>query len=314
MGATTRFRLVTRSDFDGLVCGVLLKELNLIDEITFVHPKDMQDGKIPISARDITTNLPYVPGCHLAFDHHSSEVRRAGQRLPTNHVIDPDAFSAARVVYRHFGGQPRFPRIAEDILTAVDKADAAQFSRDEILAPEGWTLLNFLMDSRTGLGRFRQFRISNYDLMMKLIDYCRDHTVEQILALPDVDERVQLYHQHAPQFREQILRCTQLFDDVAILDLRAEETIYAGNRFMVYALFPQARVSVHILWGVKQQNTVFAIGKSILDRTSPVDVGAVCLVYGGGGHKAAGTCQIENARAQDIRRELIDKLVSPSAR
>ncbi|MGP0091784.1 MAG: exopolyphosphatase [Xanthobacteraceae bacterium] len=314
MGATTRFRLVTRSDFDGLVCGVLLKELDLIDEITFVHPKDMQDGKIPISARDITTNLPYVPGCHLAFDHHSSEVRRAGQRLPTNHVIDPDAFSAARVVYRHFGGQPRFPRIDEDILTAVDKADAAQFSRDEILAPEGWTLLNFLMDSRTGLGRFRQFRISNYDLMMKLIDYCRDHTVEQILALPDVQERVQLYHQHAPQFREQILRCTQLFDDVAVLDLRAEETIYAGNRFMVYALFPQARVSVHILWGVKQQNTVFAIGKSILDRTSPVDVGAVCLVYGGGGHKAAGTCQIDNARAQDIRRELIDKLASLRAR
>jgi nanoRNase/pAp phosphatase (c-di-AMP/oligoRNAs hydrolase) len=311
MGATTRFRLVTRSDFDGLVCGVLLKELNLIDEITFVHPKDMQDGKIPISARDITTNLPYVPGCHLAFDHHSSEVRRAGERPPTNHVIDPDAFSAARVVYRHFGGQPRFPRIREDILDAVDKADAAQFTRDEILAPEGWTLMNFLMDSRTGLGRFRNFRISNYDLMMKLIDHCRDHTVEEILALPDVSERVDLYRQHAPKFREQILRCTQLGDDVAILDLRAEETIYAGNRFMIYALFPQARVSMHILWGVKQQNTVFAIGKSILDRTSPVDVGALCLAYGGGGHRAAGTCQVDNARAQDVRRELIDQLASP---
>jgi nanoRNase/pAp phosphatase (c-di-AMP/oligoRNAs hydrolase) len=311
MGAKTRFRLVTRSDFDGLVCGVLLKELNLIDEITFVHPKDMQDGKIPISARDITTNLPYVPGCHLAFDHHASEVSRAGARLPTNHVIDPDAFSAARVVYQHFGGQPRFPRIREDILTAVDKADAAQFTRDEILAPEGWTLLNFLMDSRTGLGRFRQFRISNYDLMMQLIDYCRDHTVEQILELPDVEERVQLYRAHAPQFREQISRCTQLYGDVAVLDLRAEETIYAGNRFMIYALFPQARVSMHVLWGVKQQNTVFAIGKSILDRTSPVDVGAICLAYGGGGHRAAGTCQIDNARAQEVKLELLDKLGSP---
>ena len=307
----TQFRLVTRSDFDGLVCGVLLKEVNLIDEITFVHPKDMQDGKVAISARDITTNLPYVPGCHLAFDHHSSEVRRAGTQLPTNHVIDPEAFSAARVVYRHFGGQPRFPRIREDILTAVDKADAAQFTRDEILAPEGWTLLNFLMDSRSGLGRFRQFRISNYDLMMKLIDYCRDHTVEQILELPDVRERVELYHRHVPQFHEQILRCTQVHDDVAVLDLRAEETIYAGNRFMIYALFPHARVSMHILWGVKQQNTVFAIGKSILDRTSRVDVGAICLAYGGGGHEAAGTCQIDNARAHDVRLELIDKLASP---
>ena len=307
----TQFRLVTRSDFDGLVCGVLLKEVNLIDEITFVHPKDMQDGKVAISARDITTNLPYVPGCHLAFDHHASEVSRAGARLPTNHVIDPDAFSAARVVYQHFGGQPRFPRIREDILTAVDKADAAQFTRDEILAPEGWTLLNFLMDSRTGLGRFRQFRISNYDLMMQLIDYCRDHTVEQILELPDVVERVQLYRAHAPQFREQISRCTQLYGDVAVLDLRAEETIYAGNRFMIYALFPQARVSMHVLWGVKQQNTVFAIGKSILDRTSPVDVGAICLAYGGGGHRAAGTCQIDNARAQEVKLELLDKLSSP---
>ena len=306
----TQFRLVTRSDFDGLVCGVLLKELNLIDEITFVHPKDMQDGKIAISGRDITTNLPYVSGCHLAFDHHSSEVGRGGNQPPTNYVIDPDAFSAARVVYRYFGGQPRFPRIGEDILSAVDKADSAQFTGDEILRPDGWTFLNFLMDSRTGLGRFRQFRISNYELMMKLIDYCRDHTVEQILALPDVKERVDLYRQHESQFREQILRCARVHDDLVTLDLRNEEMIYAGNRFMIYAMFPRCRVSMHVLWGVKQQNTVFAIGKSIVDRTSPVDIGALCLMYGGGGHVAAGTCQIDNTRAEDVRAELINKLSS----
>jgi nanoRNase/pAp phosphatase (c-di-AMP/oligoRNAs hydrolase) len=307
----TQFRLVTRSDFDGLVCGVLLKELDMINEIAFVHPKDMQDGTIAISARDITTNLPYVAGCHLAFDHHSSEVERAGHRPAANHVIDPDADSAARVVYRHFGGRPRFPRIKDDILVAVDKADAAQFSRDEILNPTGWTLLSFLMDSRTGLGRFRQFRISNYDLMMTLIDYCRDHTVEEILALPDVKERVDLFVEHAPQFREQLLRCTRVHDDVAVLDLRNEQTIYAGNRFMIYALFPQCRVSMHVMWGVKQQNTVFAIGKSILDRTSPINVGAICLTYGGGGHEAAGTCQIDNARAEEIKTELIGELISP---
>lgn len=307
----TQFRLVTRSDFDGLVCGVLLKELNLIDEIAFVHPKDMQDGKIAISKRDITTNLPYVSGCHLAFDHHSSEVRRAGQQPPTNHIIDSDAFSAARVVYRYFGGQPRFPRIGEDILSAVDKADAAQFTRDEILRPVGWAFLSFLMDSRTGLGRFRQFRISNYDLMMKLIDYCRDHTVDEILALPDVSERVELYLQHDPQFCQQIMRCASVHKDLVVLDLRNEETIYAGNRFMIYAMFPECRVSMHILWGVRQQNTVFAIGKSIIDRTSPVDVGALCLTYGGGGHVAAGTCQIDNARAEDVMAELINKLTSP---
>jgi nanoRNase/pAp phosphatase (c-di-AMP/oligoRNAs hydrolase) len=303
-----QFRLVTRSDFDGLVCGLLLKELDLIDEITFVHPKDMQDGKIAISARDITTNLPYVPGCHLAFDHHSSELTRNDERHPANYVIDPEAQSAARVVYRHFGGAQRFPRVREDLLSAVDKADAAQFTREEILDPQGWPLLSFLMDSRTGLGRFRQFRISNYDLMMKLIDECRSHGVDDILELPDVKERVDLYRSHAPQFRAQIMRCTTVKDDLVVLDLRDEETIYAGNRFMIYALFPQCRVSMHVLWGLKKQNTVFAIGKSILDRGSPVDVGEICLSYGGGGHKAAGTCQVDNARAEDVKVELMGKL------
>ena len=304
----TQFRLVTRSDFDGLVCGVLLKELRMIDEIAFVHPKDMQDGKIAISARDITTNLPYVAGCHLAFDHHSSEMERGGGQAPANHVIDPDAFSAARVVYRYFGGRPRFPLIGDDLMAAVDKADSAQFSVDEILHPEGWAFLNFLMDSRTGLGRFRQFRISNYELMMKLIDYCRNHTVEEILALPDVHERVELYRQHEAPFREQVQRCARVHGDLVTLDLRKEEIIYAGNRFMIYALFPQCRVSMHVLWGVRQQNTVFAIGKSIVDRSSPVDVGALCLSYGGGGHEAAGTCQVENDRADLVKADLIDRL------
>jgi nanoRNase/pAp phosphatase (c-di-AMP/oligoRNAs hydrolase) len=307
----SHYRLVTRSDFDGLVCGVLLKELDMIDEIAFVHPKDMQDGKVPISARDITTNLPYVPGCHLAFDHHSSELTRNGEGRPANYVMDPAAFSAARVVWRHFGGAQRFPRIREDLLSAVDKADAALFARDEILDPKGWALLSFLMDARTGLGRFRQFRISNYDLMMQLIDECRTHSVEEILELPDVKERVDLYRSHEVRFREQLIRCSTVKDDVVVLDLRDEETIWAGNRFMIYALFPQCRVSMHVLWGLKRQNTVFAIGKSILDRSSQIDVGEICLSYGGGGHKAAGTCQVDNARAEQVKAELIGKLSAP---
>ncbi len=281
----TKFRLVTRSDFDGLVCGVLLTAIDLIDDIAFVHPKDMQDGKIEISARDITTNLPYVPGCHLAFDHHSSESERAGDSRPANQILDPEALSAARVVYRYFGGKERFTQVGDDIMEAVDKADSAHFARDEVLHPEGWALLNFLMDSRTGLGRFRQFRISNYDLMMQLIDRCRTQSVEEILASPDVTERVDLYRQHEAQFRDQLLRCSHMHGDVVVLDLRQEETIYAGNRFMIYALFPAARVSMHVLWGLKQQNTVFAIGKSIFDKTSPANVGALCLTYGGGGTK-----------------------------
>jgi nanoRNase/pAp phosphatase (c-di-AMP/oligoRNAs hydrolase) len=198
------------------------------------------------------------------------------------------------------------------MMAAVDKADSASFAADEILRPEGWAMLNFLMDSRTGLGRFRQFRISNYELMMKLIEYCRNHSVEQILTLPDIEERVELYRQHETQFREQLLRCSKVHRDLVVLDLRNEPTIFAGNRFMIYALFPQCRVSTHVLWGVKQQNTVFAIGKSIIDRSSPIDVGAICLSYGGGGHAAAGTCQVDNDRADAVMAELIEKLASPA--
>ena len=306
--ANQKHRLVTRSDFDGLVCGMLLRELDLIDDIKFVHPKDMQDGTVPITARDIVTNLPYVEGSHLAFDHHASEVSRQGGRLYANHVIDPAAPSAARVVYNYYGGARAFPRVSHELMAAVDQADAAQFSRDEILDPQGWVLLNFLMDSRTGLGRFRDFRISNYDLMMQLIERCRDHAIEAVLALPDVKERVDLYTAQRDLFVAQVRRCTTLHGKLALIDLRGEETIYAGNRFTVYALFPECDISAHVMWGVRKQNTVFAIGKSILDRGSPVDIGAVCLGYGGGGHCAAGTCQISNDRAEAVRTELIETL------
>lgn len=308
---TTKHRLVTRSDFDGLVCGMLLRELDLIDEIKFVHPKDMQDGLITITSRDIVTNLPYVDGCALAFDHHASEMlRRRGVDHP-NHIIDAHAPSAARVVYEYYGGATAFPRISTELMLAVDQADSAQFTRDEILDPQGWVLLNFLMDSRTGLGRFHDFRISNYELMMQLIEHCRDHTAAQVLALPDVRERVSLYASHKEQFVDQLHRCTTVHAKLALIDLRHEEVIYAGNRFTVYALFPQCDISAHILWGVRRQNTVFAIGKSILDRRSPVNVGTICLAYGGGGHDAAGTCQVPNEQADATRVELTQALSDP---
>ena len=275
-----KFRLVTRSDFDGLVCAVILKEKELIDEIVFVHPKDMQDGKVEIGPRDITTNLPYVKGCHLAFDHHLSESLR--NEKFDNHIIDINAPSAARVVYDYYGGKTGLPRIHDDLMEAVDKGDAAQFNRDEILNPTGWPLLNFLMDARTGLGRFREFRISNYQLMMELIDYCRDHTIEQICELADVKERIDLYFKYEQQAKEQLQRCAKQFGNLVVLDLRNEEIIYPTNRFTIYALFPETNISIHVLWGLKQQNTVFAIGKSILNRSANTNVGELCLQYGGG--------------------------------
>ncbi|MBB5021222.1 exopolyphosphatase [Desulfurispira natronophila] len=304
-----KYRLVTRSDFDGLVCGVILKELDLIDDIVFVHPKDMQDQKVEITPDDITTNLPYVPGVHLAFDHHESEVLRSEGACRENHIIDPKAPSAARVVYNYFGGNERFGKsISQDMMDAVDKSDSAQFSKDEVLNPHGWVLLNFLMDARTGLGRFRDFRISNYQLMMELIDYCKNHPIENIMQLPDVQERVELFNEHQTHFKEQIKRCTTVQGTVAVIDLREEETIHPGNRFMIYALFPEALISVHVLWGLKKQNTVFAVGKSIFDRSSRVNIGKIMLEYQGGGHANAGTCQVPNESADRILTELVDRL------
>lgn len=249
---STKYRLVTRSDFDGLACAVLLKEIDLIDDIQFVHPKDMQDGKVDISDRDITTNLPFVPGAYLAFDHHASETVRVPD-AHQNYVIDPLAPSAARVVYNYFGGRDRFPTIAPEMMSAVDKADSAQFTIEEVLHPTGWTLLNFLMDARTGLGRFKDFRISNYQLMMELIDYCK-------------------------------------------------------NRFLIYALFPECNISIHLMWGLKQQNTVFATGKSIFNRTSKTDIGNLMLDYLGGGHANAGTCQIDHDAVEPVLQELIAQI------
>lgn len=303
-----KFRLVTRSDFDGLVCAVLLKHLDLIDDIKFVHPKDMQDRKIDITERDITTNLPYVPGVNIAFDHHLSETIR--NETLENHIIDPDAPSAARVVWKHYGGHDAFPAAWDEMMEAVDKGDSAQFNQEEVLNAEGWVLLNFLMDARTGLGRFREFRISNYALMMDLIDYCKNHTIEEILALPDVKERVELYFDQETKFKEQIQRCATVHDNLVVLDLRNEENIWAGNRFMIYALYPQCNISIHVLWGLQKQNTVFATGKSIFDRSSKTNVGELMLKYNGGGHQAAGTCQLENDRAEMVLDELITQIVT----
>jgi nanoRNase/pAp phosphatase (c-di-AMP/oligoRNAs hydrolase) len=301
------YRLVTRSDFDGLVCAALLKELGVLQEILFVHPKDVQDGKVELSGDDITTNLPYRPEVALAFDHHSSETLRVRESA-ANRVMISDADSAARVVYDHFGGAPRFPRVSEEMMEAVDRADAAKLSESEILDPQGWILLSFLMDPRTGLGRFRDFRISNYQLMMQLIDCCLEMTIDEILASPDVAERVQLYREHADAAAEQIRRCAALHDRVVILDLRAEEVIHPTNRFLLYAIFPQALVSIHVLWGLRQQNTVFAVGRSIIDRSSRVNIGELMLEHGGGGHQAAGTCQIDNDRAEAVLAELVQTI------
>ena len=305
-----KYRLLTRSDFDGLVCAILLKDLGVLESIQFVHPKDVQDEKVEVGENDILTNLPYMPGCHLCFDHHDSELERANNRLQANHILIPHADSAARVLYTWYGGAKAFPTISEEMMRAVDKADSAKFTRDDILNPQGWELLSFLMDPRTGLGRFRDFRVSNYDLMMAMVDYCKEHSIEETLALPDVRERIDLYREHEHQFAAQIRRCTTVHGNLAVLDLRNEDVIYVGNRFMIYALFPECNISMHVLWGLKKEKTVLALGKSILDRGCKSRVDQIVLSYGGGGHEAAGTCQVSNDSVPNVIREIVARINS----
>ncbi|MGI6153303.1 MAG: exopolyphosphatase [Christensenellaceae bacterium] len=297
-------RLLTRSDFDGLACGALLKELGVIDSWKFVHPKDIQDGLVEVTDQDVLANIPYVPGCRLWFDHHSSEKERLGDIKfeGASYLAD----SAARVIYDYYGGKKRLPHFAE-MVAAVDKVDSAKLSADEILRPKGWVLLGFIMDPRTGLGRFRNFRISNYELMEKLIDSCRTDTIDQILADPDVKERVELYFEQNELFMDMLKKYTHVDGNVIITDLRDVDPIYTGNRFLVYSMFPDQNISMWVVDGRGKQNCPIAVGHSVLNRTSKTDVGALLLKYGGGGHKQVGTCQVPYEDADRVIRELAEK-------
>ena len=298
-----KVRLVTRADFDGIVSGGLLLELGMIDDVMFAEPRDMQAGVVAIDDGDITTNLPYVEGVRLCFDHHVSESQRVG---PTEkHVIVPDAPSAARVVYDHFGGEKAFPLFSKEVMEAVDRADSAQYAEEDILAPAGWTLLNFILDPRTGLRNFDRFSISHEDFMKDMMVYVRHHPIEEILAIPDVEERVHLYLDHAERFEMQLRACAHVHGNVVVVDLRQEAAVYAGNRFIIYALFPETNISIQILPSEDGERTVFAVGKSILDRTSKTNVGLLMLEYGGGGHAAAGSFQVAPDRAEEVLAGLI---------
>ncbi|MDD9899535.1 MAG: exopolyphosphatase [Alphaproteobacteria bacterium] len=310
---TQKHRLITRSDLDGITCAALLKELDMVEEIKFAHPKDMQDGTIEITGNDIITNLPYHPNAAMVFDHHASEVERnSGNALPENVINDPTAPSAAHVIYRHYGGATKFTGISPQLMDATNKIDAAQLSMEDILNPEGWTLLGFIMDNRTGLGRFRNFRISNYQLMMELVDILRKNSgsIEDILRHPDVAERAVMYKEHNKLARQQIMRCSAVHEKLVVADLRNEKEIFTTNRFTIYAMYPNCNISMHIMPGKQNVNTVFAVGKSVLDRSSSLDVGSLMLAYGGGGHKAVGTCQIDNDKASDVKNELISKITA----
>jgi nanoRNase/pAp phosphatase (c-di-AMP/oligoRNAs hydrolase) len=300
-------RLLTSSDFDGLICAVLLKHLGIMDEWKFVHPKDVQDGLVQVTKEDILANVPYVPGVGMWFDHHSSEK----ERLRFDYKYDGASElkpSCARVISDYFGGKEKFPELFQEMMEYVDKCDSGQLTREEVLEPKGWVLLSFIMDPRTGLGRYKDYRISNYNLMMKMVEWCGALPIDTILAQPDVQERVDRYFKQNELFSEQLTKCTVIYKNIAVIDLREEDEIYTGNRFLVYSLFPECNISMHVMWGREKQNVVFTVGHSIIKRTSKTDVGKLMLEYEGGGHERVGTCQIASPRAERIKKELIERV------
>lgn len=301
-------RLLTRSDFDGLACAALLKEVGIIDSWKFAHPKDLQDGIVEVTENDVLANVPYVEGCGMWFDHHSSEFERNELEGKYNGE-SRHAPSCARIIYEYYGGEDRFPNF-NDMMEAVDKVDSGHLSPYEVLHPEGWILIGFIMDPRTGLGRFRNFTISNYQLMEKLIDCCRTMTTEEILALDDIKERIDLYHEQADLFTEMVHKYTRVEKDVIITDLRGVNPIYAGNRFMIYSLYPEQNISVWIVDGKGGKGCSCAVGYSIMNRTSKVNVGKLMLKYGGGGHRAVGTCQFSDEEQDVLIPRLLDDLVN----
>ncbi|MCL2663099.1 MAG: exopolyphosphatase [Oscillospiraceae bacterium] len=304
-------RLLTRSDFDGLACAALLKELGVIDSWKFVHPKDMQDGLVEVTENDILANVPYVKGCKMWFDHHSSEKERLGKDI----VFEGESRiedSAARVIYEYYGGKDKLPHF-ETMVIAVDKVDAAKLTKEEILNPSGWVLLGFIMDPRTGLGRFRDFRIPNYALMENLIDACATQTIEEILANPDVKERVDLYFEQDALFKKMVEAQTTIHKNVILTDLRGVDPIYTGNRFLVYSLYPEQNISIWAVDGRGKLNCPIAVGHSVINRTSTTDVGSLMLKYGGGGHFQVGTCQVPYDEADTVLKEMVEKMNADDA-
>jgi hypothetical protein len=303
-------RLITRSDFDGLACAALLKEAGVIDHWKFAHPKDLQDGLVEVTEDDCLANVPYVEGCGLWFDHHSSEQERQALegKYKGESRITP---SCARIIYEYYGGRERFPQF-DDLMEAVDKVDSANLTVDEILHPEGWVMVGFIMDPRTGLGRWRNFRISNYQLMEELIDACRTQTTDEILSNPDVVERIEVYNEQTEKFQEMVRKYTRVEGNVIISDLRGVNPIYSGNRFMIYSMYPEQNISAWIVSGRGGKGCSVATGYSVLNRTSNVNVGSLMLKYGGGGHKAVGTCQFPDETMDEMVPKLLKELVELS--
>ncbi len=300
-----KFRLITSNDLDGVASGALLQEKDMLGDVLFAHPKEIEDGAVAVSGNDVTANLPFAEGVHLCFDHHRSEFERVGSR--DDCVFDPDAQSSARVIYNHFGGEKGLPEISQDMMREVDRASSALYSIEDIMAPEGWVLLNFILDGRSGLRHYKEFRIPTEQLMVDLMTYCRHTPIDEILQLPDVQERLEVYTYHEEFHELQISRLSEIKGDVVVTDLRKEDKFFPGNRFMVYALYPDCRFSISIK-PLDNGKVELAMGKSIIKSSPEVHVGNLMRECGGGGPRGAGACWVDPKEADRLVFQLLEKV------
>ena len=305
-------RLITRSDFDGLVCAAILGELGIVKEILYVHPKDLQDNKIKVTKNDVIANAPFVSGCGLWFDHHCSEYERLNlhQGFTGATEIAPSAAQVIFDYYRKKNGYDQTIKKFEELVSVANLVDSAKFSRDDILNPQDWNLLAFITDPRTGLGQRHEFRISNFELMKQLPNLLRTNSVNQILLMPDFQDRINVYKRETDRYKKFLLKNTSQKSNAIVIDLRGIDSPPIGNRFLEYVLYPEQNISIRLVDGKNQRITMISVGHSIINKTSKVNVGSLTLQYGGGGHYQVGTCQVSNERADNIVDEMLQVINS----
>ena len=293
-------RLVTRGDLDGLVSAVLIREMENIDQTELIHPQDITDKRFIVRKDDILANLPYHPDCGMWFDHHvltDSNEKPGG----TFKGLYRQAPSTARVILEYYK-DPKLNRF-ETLVSETDRMDSARLNENDVLNPQGYILLGYTMDPRSGLGTFK-------DYFLSLMDALRDQSIEQILQMPEVKNRIDRMKSEWEQFKQLTIQHSKMEKNVVITDFRDVDPVPVGNRFLVYTLFPEANVSVRIHWGPKKQHVAVVVGHAIFNRTCQVNVGELMSEYGGGGHYGAGSALIwEESSAEEIR-EIIRKLQS----
>ncbi|MBI5640823.1 MAG: exopolyphosphatase [Nitrospirae bacterium] len=291
-------RLVTRGDLDGVTSAVLLTTMEDIDTIELVHPQDITDKKFEITSHDIIANLPYHPSAAMWFDHH--ELTLSNESPPPKfrgrHAIAP---SVARVIYEYYASDKLGSY--EHLVSETDRLDSAMLGIKDVTDPQGIILLGFTIDSRSGLGSFR-------DYFNNLVAWLKTMPVEKVLSQPEVRDRARLLMQNNAAFLKLLSENSRQDGNVVITDFRSVEKVPVGNRFLVYTLFPETNVSVRLQWGPEKKFVAVSLGHNIFNRTSKANCGRICSIFDGGGHKGAGACPLQPDRAESLIAEIIKLL------